>query len=152
MKLIIMKYFIFLLIIIVVTPSCKKQFDFENKIVGKWQIESIKKEKSFLKYDDISNSLGYKTIVFNDNQTVQLFLNDVVQPIEGNWKTSYETSYNYSTNDDGTGTPNCIMKIAIIWTTPPDYLSNVSVGTLTNHKMTFYFEDKNKQIVFKCKK
>lgn len=148
-----MKRFILLLVIIVFfITSCKKQFDYENKIVGKWQIESVKKEKSFLKYNDISNSLRYKTIVFNDNHTVQLFLNDAVQPIEGNWKIAYETSYTYGTNDDGTGTPNCIMKIAIVWTTTPDYLSNVSVGILTNHKMTFYSEDGNKQIVFKCEK
>lgn len=148
-----MKKSILLLVIIVFfMTSCKKQFDFENKIVGKWQIESIKKEKSFLKQDDISNSLGYKTIVFNDNHTVQLFLNDAVQPIEGNWEVAYNTGYIYTGNEDGTGTTVCEMEIITEWTSSPQYLETISIDILTNHKMTFYFEDENKQIVFKCKK
>ncbi len=148
-----MKYPILLIIIVLFfTSSCKKENNFENKILGKWNIESIKKLEPLLRYSDISDDLEYKTIVFNDNHTVQLFLNNSVQPVEGSWEMSYNTDYIYNGDEDGMGTVVYKIKVVISWISPLQYLGNILISTLTKHKMSFYFVDGSKQIIFKCNK
>ena len=146
------KIFFIIPVFIFMVFSCQKPSSsaYEDRIVGKWNIESVKQIKPIFKTTDIYEDLGYRSMKFFDNHTVELYIEGNSLPVQGTWNISYDFTSIYT--DDDTNVIICQMKLSILWNNSLKYLDENYIDVLTKRKLNFYSNAENQWICFRCEK